>query len=215
MTRTVKEPVSSSILPMSPSLSTATQPGEGERLVSQFVLEAPSMQKETTKTKPIRACLAIFASHSASLADRIHSSASLLAHIWVHMLAASEAAERGRTERRTSCLAGQMLSLRARLVFLSGLVMIPSSVAWITGPANYNYSFNIQGAKTRQFSLGNNNESAFAFSIPAPAWQGETGMESRWEGWWTWWKWSLHDGLDCLGDGARSFNHSSFQSPPS
>ncbi|EGE00778.1 hypothetical protein TESG_08071 [Trichophyton tonsurans CBS 112818] len=85
-----------------------------------------------------------------------------------HMLAASEAAERGRTERRTSCLAGQMLSLRARLVFLSGLVMIPSSVAWITGPANYNYSFNIQGAKTRQFSLGNNNESAFAFSIPAP-----------------------------------------------
>ncbi|KAF3896282.1 hypothetical protein GTR04_6712 [Trichophyton interdigitale] len=89
-------------------------------------------------------------------------------HMGTHMLAASEAAERGRTERRTSCLAGQMLSLRARLVFLSGLVMIPSSVAWITGPANYNYGFNIQGAKTRQFSLGNNNESAFAFSFPAP-----------------------------------------------
>lgn len=76
-------------------------------------------------------------------------------------------------------------------------------------PSNYNFGFNIQGVKTRQFSLGSES------SLPAPRVEGGDRNGIEMESWWAWWAWSLHDGLDCLGDGARSFNHSSFPSPPS
>ncbi|EFR02569.1 hypothetical protein MGYG_05565 [Nannizzia gypsea CBS 118893] len=111
-----------------------------------------------------------------------------------HMLAASDAAERGRTDERTCCLAGRMLNLRVRL---------------ITGPSNHNYGFT--RGKTRRLSLG--SDSAFLSSFLHPAWQGgrqtwnqdgePVGMvdmeplRARLS-----WRWN------------RSFNNYSFQSPP-
>ncbi|EZF11908.1 hypothetical protein H112_07116 [Trichophyton rubrum D6] len=78
-------------------------------------------------------------------------------------------------------------------------------------PSNYNYGFNIQGEDKTSF-LGNNG----SFSCTPRGRERQGGnRDGELVDMVDMVDMSLHDGLDCLGDGARSFNHSSFQSPPS